>query len=221
MDDTEFYENGIKMWIHNIRDLGAQYVMEPLATQGILNGKSVARNLESLFRQQGPPLFLKRDGGSNLCCTEVDEVLAKWMVLPVTSPPNYPRYNGAIEWSQGQLKSEISRIIYEINCNASSIVTEVKPASYRINHRSCPSLQGRFPCHAIATSRIQYNRNERRHIQRWIEDTQKIILDKNSPKVDERAAWRQAVTRWLTNNGLLIIKEAKKVLPNFGEESCA
>lgn len=43
----------------------------------------------------------------------------------------------------------------------------------------------------------------------WIEAEQEVILKSMDPVPDRRAAGRQAVTRWLTSNGLLIIKEAR------------
>lgn len=209
MDDTEYGFDGSKCWVHNVRDLGAQYVMEPLVSKTIATGTAVARNLERLFRAHGAPLILKRDGGSNLCGREVDEVLAKWSVLPLTSPPYYPRYNGAVEWSQGQLKKEMEQIMNDVSGDIGNVYLHARLASHAINHRSSPTLQGRSPCHTVATSRSKFTLNERRQLLRWVETEQEIILEKMDPKPDRRAAWRQAVTRWLTNNGLLIIREAR------------
>ena len=208
MDDTEYAVDGFRCWVHNVRDLGAQYVMEPLASCGIASGMTVAENLEKLFKDHGAPLVLKRDGGSNLCSHDVDEVLARYGVVPLTSPPYYPRYNGAIEWSQGQLKDEMERIMHEVNGRTDDVCLHARLASHSINHRTCDALQGRIPCHTASSSRLRFTLNERRHILRWIEDEQETILNMD-PEKDRRAAWRQAVTRWLTNNGLLIIKEAR------------
>lgn len=221
MDDTEYGAHNAKRWVHNIRDLGAQYVMEPMVTKGIASGKMVADSLEKLFKNQGAPLILKRDGGSNLCCREVDEVLAKWMVLPLTSPPYYPRYNGAVEWSQGQLKTEMERIMSETDGNIGSVDLHAKLASHSINHRNSESLRGICPCHAVATSKSKFTQNERRQVLRWIQMEQEIILGNMGPEPDQRAAWRQAVTRWLTSNGLLIIKEPRCVSTTFPANVCA
>jgi transposase InsO family protein len=209
MDDTEYGAEGSKCSVHNVRDLGAQYVMEPMVTGSLATGARVAGNLERLFNAHGAPLFLKRDNGSNLCCNEVDAVLAKWGVLPLTSPPYCPKYNGAIEWSQGQLKMEMERIMNEVNGNIGDASLHARLASHTINHRNSPVLQGRAPCHAVATSNIKFTSNERKQLLHWIEAEQEIILRNMGPELDRRAAWRQAVLRWLTNNGLLIIKEAR------------
>jgi hypothetical protein len=50
-------------------------------------GETVGVRLEQLFLQHGPPLVLKRDNGSNLNQQAVDEVLARYLVLPLNSPP--------------------------------------------------------------------------------------------------------------------------------------
>jgi transposase InsO family protein len=214
MDDTEYGVQGAKRWVHNVRDLGAQYVMEPVVAVTIATGQMVAHNLEKLFKAHGAPLFLKRDNGSTLCSHEVNEVLAKWMVLPLTSPPYYPRYNGAIEWSQGQLKMEMERVMVEAGGDIGDASLHAKLASHTINHRNSPVLQGRCPCHAAATSRSQFTHNERRQLLHWMQAEQECILEDMGPEPDRRAAWRQAATRWLTRNGLLIIKEPRCVSTN-------
>jgi transposase InsO family protein len=183
--------------------------MEPMVSGTIATGAMIAANLERLFNAHGAPLFLKRDNGSNLCCREVDEVLAKYGVLPLTSPAYCPRYNGAIEWSQGQLKIEMEQIMKEVDGNVGDACLHARLASHTINHRISPVLQGRSPCHAVATSNMKFTSNERKQLLYWIEAEQEIILRNMGPELDRRAAWRQAVTRWLTRNGLLIIKEAR------------
>jgi transposase InsO family protein len=208
MDDTQYGTLDAKCSVLNVRDIGAQYVMEPMVTPTLATGAMVASSLERLFRRHGAPLFMKRDNGGNLCSFEVNEVLARWMVLPLTSPPYYPKYNGAIEWSQGVLKCEMERIMNDVGGNVGDALLHAQLASHTINHRSSPVLQGRFPCHALAISRQLFTRNERRVIQRWIEDECETIFQNMGSNANRRAAWRQAATRWLTSNGLLIIRNA-------------
>ena len=215
MDDTEYGLGSEKYYITNVRDLGAQYVMEPMVKTSPACGAEIAANLERLFKAHGAPLFLKRDNGSNLCSQEVDAVLARWMVLPLTSPPHHPQFNGAIEWSQGQLKSEIDRIIGEWGACAADVSLHSKLASHTINHRASPILHGQCPCHARNASMVHFGRNERRSMLDWINEIAEAIFLSMGPEADQRAAWRQAVTRWLTSNGLLTIKMPKKVSTDF------
>ncbi len=109
MDDTHGFtdKQGLKVWIHNIQDLGSQYILPPV-TGRILSGEAVALNLRTLFKRFGAPLFLKRDNGKNLCAKEVDEVLKEFGVIALNSPPYYSQYNGSVEQANGLLKSNPS-----------------------------------------------------------------------------------------------------------------
>jgi hypothetical protein len=76
-----------------------------------LEGKSWEKQwpfiLISYSSGMGRPLVLKRDNGSNLNHQAVDEVLARYLVLPLKSPPHYPPYNGAIECAVRELVEKI------------------------------------------------------------------------------------------------------------------
>jgi len=220
MDDTEYGTGPEKHYITNVRDLGAQYVMEPMVRRRSASGSEVAKNLERLFRDHGAPLFLKRDNGGNLCCYEVDRVLADWMVLPITSPPHHPQFNGAIEWSQGQLKAAVDQIICELGASNDDVALHVMLASHSINHRASPVLSMRCPCHARATTLVCFGRNERRSLCDWIKEKAEAIFQNMGPEGTRRAAWLQAVTRWLTENGLLTIKNPKNVSTEFKADVC-
>ncbi len=68
-----------------MKDLASRYQLEPL-TALASSGIEVARHLESLFRRDGAPLLLKRDNGSAFNHQAVNEVLARWGVIPLNSP---------------------------------------------------------------------------------------------------------------------------------------
>ena len=92
-----------KLHLHQVQDLASRYKFTPWVGERVL-GESVAARLEQLFLQQGPPLVLKRDNGSNLNHQAVDEVLARHLVIPLNSPPHYPPYNGGMEGAVRELK---------------------------------------------------------------------------------------------------------------------
>ena len=111
MDDTEVTrnaENG-KITLHQIRDLASRYVFPPVESKNVPDGKIVAENLDRLFKRHGAPLFVKRDNAGNFNNPHVDAVLAKYGAMPLNSPPAYPKYNGAEERGQGELKTELKR----------------------------------------------------------------------------------------------------------------
>jgi len=76
--------------LHQVQDLASRYKFTPWVGARVL-GETVAGRLEHLFIQHGPPLVLKRDNGSNLNQHAVDAVLARYLVLPLNSPPSTHR----------------------------------------------------------------------------------------------------------------------------------
>jgi hypothetical protein len=95
--------------LHNLSDLCSRYKFDPLATAAIPCGEEVAGHLDHLFSRFGAPLFCKRDNGGNVNHLAVNEVLEQAFVIPINSPPNTARYNGAIEHSQGEFKDYLRR----------------------------------------------------------------------------------------------------------------
>ena len=95
-----------RLYLHQVQDLGSRYKFTPWVGERVL-GETVADHLEQLFLQHGPPLVLKRDNGSNLNQQAVDEVLARYLVMPLNSPPHYPPYNGGMECAVQELKTPL------------------------------------------------------------------------------------------------------------------
>ena len=61
--------------------------------------------LESLFHTYGPPLVLKSDNGSAFISHRWKELLERWQIAPLLSPPRTPRYNGSCEAGIGAGKT--------------------------------------------------------------------------------------------------------------------
>ncbi len=101
-----------KLHLHQVQDLASRYKFEPWVGERMV-GETVALHLEQLFEQHGPPLVLKRDNGSNLNHHAVDEVLGRYLVIPLNSPPHYPPYNGGMEWAVRELKPPLVEKIFE------------------------------------------------------------------------------------------------------------
>jgi len=100
--------DGLYPYLLAARDLasGQQLLWQPLAAA---TAQEVAGALGSLFAMHGPPLVLKSDNGSAFCAGAVQEVVAGAGVIPLFSPPYWPRYNGAIEAGIGSLKTRTER----------------------------------------------------------------------------------------------------------------
>jgi transposase InsO family protein len=138
-----------KLPILPVLDLASRYKLPPLVGKR-LTGELVAQRLEELFRQFGAPLVLKRDNGSNLNSEAVDEVLGRWLVIPLNSPPHYPPYNGGIERSQRELK-DVLRSRLAPGCIA-DVETVARLSVHELNHCSRRCLRGQTSCEQFAVS---------------------------------------------------------------------
>src|SRR5271165_5867832 len=105
LDTTEYGPE--KMKITPLRDLASKYQVPTPLVAPEENGERIALYLDRIFRQEGAPVFLKRDLGSPLNCQALDQVLERHWVLPLNSPPAYPQYNGSIERSMRDLKDAL------------------------------------------------------------------------------------------------------------------
>lgn len=95
--------------IQNLQDLCSRYKFAPLTTAYYPCGEAIAGHLSRHFTRFGPPLFIKRDNGGNLNHTSVNDLLEEMSVIPLNSPVYTASYNGAIEHSQGELKTWLNR----------------------------------------------------------------------------------------------------------------
>jgi transposase InsO family protein len=209
MDDTVHNERdsqGNDLHIHHVRDIGARYSLAPMAGTGHAHTMEVAANLHALCDRYGAPLFLKRDNSGNLNTPDVDEVLALFCVIPFNSPLCLPAYNGAMERSQGILKTELARQLTPAGkwC-ASTAEPFVRAAAYEINHMPLPSLKGSCACHYRATSMRTFTKNERKSIYDCITQMRETIFENEGNRISIHTAQRWAVTAWLFKAGLMYI----------------
>jgi transposase InsO family protein len=91
-------------YLLGVRDLasGQQLLWLPIAHPTAVEALLA---LAPLFVIHGPPLVLKTDNGSPFCADALLDYLLRFEVLPLFSPPYWPRYNGAIEAGIGSLKT--------------------------------------------------------------------------------------------------------------------
>jgi hypothetical protein len=105
LDTTQYGPDKIK--ITPLRDLASKYQLPTPLVAPEENGEQIALYLDRLFRKEGAPMFLKRDLGSPLNYSAVDEVLQRHRVLPLNSPPAWPQYNGSMERGMRDLKGAL------------------------------------------------------------------------------------------------------------------
>jgi transposase InsO family protein len=101
--------DGIYPYLLAVRDLasGKHLLWRPVVSE---SAATVSAELVPLFLAYGTPWVLKSDNGSAFRAVETKELLARWSVLALFSPPHTPSYNGGIEAAIGSLKTRTQRL---------------------------------------------------------------------------------------------------------------
>ena len=201
--------------LHNLSDLCSRYKFDPLASAAMSCGEEVAGHLDHLFSRFGAPLFCKRDNGGNLNHLAVNEVLEQAYVIPINSPPNTARYNGAIEHTQGEFKDYLRCWEWKGNTiDEFGLLAET--AAHALNHKPRRCLKGQTACRVyFGNNRMRYSKRQRKSIYNWVRDLAGEISIRAGKKTISSVAWRVAAKQWLVKNGLIRIQRAGKVLPDF------
>jgi transposase InsO family protein len=184
-----------------------------------LDGRQIAAHLESLFRKHGAPLFLKRDNGSPFNHQQVDEVLARFRVLPLNNPPRFPRYNGAMEKSIRDFKAALAkRLSNEAKVPlVMSLAAEV--TAHELNHRPRRCLKGRTACAVFHddAQRLRWTKRQRQTIFRLLLQQFGAMIGKTAKGHQPSPAtlWRVTVESWLRCQGLIVIRQNQNVSTSF------
>jgi transposase InsO family protein len=209
--------------LHQVQDLASRYKFTPLVGEQVL-GETVALHLEQLFERHGAPLVLKRDNGSNLNHQAVDEVLRRYLVIPLNSPPHYPPYNGGMEHAVGELKTPlVEKILNQGSMPESQVQLWAEVLAHDLNHRSRPCLHGQVACQAFQNAKSAmkvYTRRKRREVYDCINELTSLLIRVWAVRTQHQAetARRLAVETWLQRNGVLTVSQNPKVLPIFPKE---
>jgi hypothetical protein len=110
MDHSEPLQpvDGISPYLLAVRDLAShrQLAWHPVQT---VTAEETVPILLDLFRQYGPPLVLKNDNGSAFIAETLRHAMLAEEVAQLFSPARRPSYNGALERSNGVLKTYTHR----------------------------------------------------------------------------------------------------------------
>jgi hypothetical protein len=208
------------LYRHQVQDLAARYKFTPWGGERGL-GKTLAAHLEQLFLPQGPPLVLKRDNGSNLHPQVVEEGLARYLVMPLNSPPPYPPYNGGMEGAVRELKTPlVEKILAHGPILESQVQAWAEVLAHELNHPSRGCLRGQVAGRVSQDARPAlkaYTLRKRREIFDWINQLTRTLSEVSAVHTQRQAetARRRAVETWLQTNGVITITQNPKVLPVF------
>ena len=98
--------NGVKIRILNVID---EYTRECLAIKvnRMLNSHDVVEVLSDLFIEQGVPVHIRSDNGSEFIAKRVRDWLERLQVRPLYIEPGSPWENGYIESFNGKMRDEL------------------------------------------------------------------------------------------------------------------
>jgi hypothetical protein len=197
-----------------VQDLASRYQLQPLVTSK-LDGRQIAGHLEALFRQHGAPLLLKRDNGSPFNNQYVDEVLARYWVLPLNNPPHFPRYNGAREKGIRDFKERLRRrwgSAQNLPTDVSADwLARIENSMHELNHLHRRCLKGRTACAVFhdGAQRLRWTVRQRQTIFRLLLAEFGRMIG-TVPKEDHRklaTLWRVTVQSWLRRQGLISVRQ--------------
>lgn len=199
-----------------VGDLASRFRFDLLVAPDMPTSRIVMQ-LRTLFDHFGAPVVLKRDNGSNLMHALIDGLLDEYGVLALTSPPYYPRYNGAIEYAQREIKTTID----VLTLAGMPLPTALAEGPALLNTQPRPCLGGQSASQAFFNThhnfQYDFTLSRRKEVKGLIQDQARTIVEL-MPKDSRRAhdaAWRQAVETWMLHNDLMKVVQPGKVSPTF------
>jgi hypothetical protein len=224
LDDAELVRLAShQLHLHQVQDLASRYKFTPWVGERAW-GETVALRLEQLFLRHGPPLVLKRDNGSNLHHQAVDEVLTRYLVIPLNSPPHYPPYNGGMEGALRELKTPlVEKILDGSPITESQVQVWAEMLAHELNHRPRGCLDGQVACEVFQDAKPAmqaYTLRKRKETFDWINELTLTLIQVWAVHTQRQAdtVRRLAVETWLQRNAVITITQNKKVLPVFLEQ---
>jgi hypothetical protein len=206
--------------VQNVQDLCSRYKFAPLTGAHEPCGEEIAGHLSRHFSWFGPPLFIKRDNAGNLNHSSVNDLLEEHMVIPINSPYYTPSYNGAIEHSQGELKTWLDKWQHTAG-SGRELALQVDNAAHALNHHPRRSLSGKNACWSyFSKPRLCYSKRQRKEAYYWIFDLAVDISASSGKNEIDPTAWRVSARKWMEKKRMIVIRKPEKVLPHFLPKNC-
>jgi hypothetical protein len=222
VDGTEYCGPGVPKGAEllTVRDMSSKYLFRPLSTRWTPCGEEVGGYLANLFWRHGAPLFQKMDNAGNLTGEAAMEALAENWVIPLISPPEYPKYNGSFENAQGDIKEAIRQML-PLDREITALEFELcsRLAAHDLNHQTRRVLKGKTPCQVFGGGRnpVSFTIQERRSIYDCVNETVGSILSLtgDTSKRVVATARRKVAEWWLEKNGIIRLTRNGKSVTLF------
>jgi len=199
-DGTSFRERGRKRELLVLQDECARYKVNRRLAVGPANANDVVDYLQEAFERYGAPLVLKHDGGSIFHEKEVKNLLEKYDVVELTSPPYYPPFNGKKERSMRDIKSYERALRKHVK--GTSLFERIEITLHDLNEeRPRPVLGGRTAREVFEDDRAALPSRQRFKME--VETRQIELEAKAGSRKEVQAARRRAVIEVLSPYNLL------------------
>ena len=209
-DGTGFRERGNKKELLVLQDECARFKTNWRLARGPAEASDVVAYLQEAFQRYGPPLVLKRDNGAVFHEHEVKDLLDRYDVVSLTSPPRYPPFNGKKERSMRNIKSyERAKRRYT---RGTTLRERVAEAIQDLNEkRPRPVLGGRTAREVFEQPHTKLP--DRSVFRKEVREAENELLARACSRRAQAAARRKAVEAVLLRYGLF--KEIADVSTNL------
>ncbi len=197
-DGASFRDYSGKRELVVVQDECSRFKVSYALAEGPATGADVRSVLEAAIAKHGPPLVIKRDGGSIFDEQSVMELIDAHGITVVTSPPNYPRFNGKKVRSFRDVRS------YERALRRAEprLGVRIRLALDDLNHRRPrPVLGGRTASETYDDSKLELP--QRRQFKQEVEQRQRELETSAASRHEKDAARRRAVEDVLSRYGLI------------------
>lgn len=199
-DATSFKEWGKKKELLVLHDECARYKLNWRLTEGPASVGQVADNLKEAFEKHGAPLVLKHDGDGIFQGQQVQQLLQRYDVVDLTSPPSYPPFNGKKERSMRDIKS-FERALRKHRAPG-SLAQRIGMAMRDLNdERPRPVLRGRTAYEVFEQHRLVLPNRKRFKME--VETRQTELEAQAGSRREVQAARRRAVIEVLSRYKLI------------------
>jgi hypothetical protein len=206
-----------------VRDMASRYIFAPIAGDTPC-GEEVAGYLVQLFAMHGAPLFLKRDNAGNLNHPAIDAVLGDHWVVPLNSPVCYPRYNGGVEHTQGEIKTTVGRRLEgKPPSSTEHMEVYVEAAVHERNHIPRRCLGNRTSCEVLRTAprSAMVNINRRKEVTDEIiaVAVEAILAMDDVGLRTVRKVWRLAIEQWMLDHRVATVSNSNRSVTHFSAKN--
>jgi hypothetical protein len=144
----------------------------------------------------------------------VDQLLARFGVLPLNNPPHFPRYNGGMEKGIRDFKAALDQRSLTASDVPTDFTLAVELTAHELNHQPRRCLHGRTACAVFhdAAQRLRWTRRQRQTIFRLLLHHFGVMSGKptNGRQPAPATLWRVTVESWLRCQGLITVRHNQK-----------